>query len=66
MITHRAIQTAMLVNALEQDVLPFDRFLMSNPMCHASGFSVLHFHVRARCSGRKAVRLTGTLGGGPP
>ena len=47
MITHGAIQTAMLVNALEQDVLPFDRFLMSNPMCHASGFSVLHFHVRA-------------------
>jgi acyl-CoA synthetase (AMP-forming)/AMP-acid ligase II len=46
MITHGAIQTAMLVNALEQDVLPFDRFLMSNPMCHASGFSVLHFHVR--------------------
>ena len=47
MITHGAIQTAMLVNAMEQDVLPFDRFLMSNPMCHASGFSVLHFHVRA-------------------
>ena len=47
MITHGAIQTAMLVNAMEQDVLPFDRFLMSNPMCHASGFSVLNFHVRA-------------------
>ena len=47
MITHGAIQTAMLVNAMEQDVLPFDRFLMSNPMCHASGFSVLNFHIRA-------------------
>ena len=47
MITHGAIQTAMLVNALEQDVLPFDRFPDTNPMCHASGFSVLHFHVRA-------------------
>jgi hypothetical protein len=35
------------VNVLEQDVLPFDRFLMSNPMYRASGFSVLHFHVRA-------------------
>src|SRR5690349_10136985 len=35
------------VNALEQDVLPFDRVLMSNPMYRASGFSVLHFHVRA-------------------
>ncbi len=47
MITHGAVQTAMLVNAMEQDVAPFDRFLMSNPMCHASGFSVLNFHVRA-------------------
>jgi AMP-binding enzyme len=35
------------VNAPEQDVLPFDRFLMSNPLYRASGFSVLHFHVRA-------------------
>jgi hypothetical protein len=35
------------VNALELDVLPFDRFLMSNSMYRASGFSVLHFHVRA-------------------
>jgi acyl-CoA synthetase (AMP-forming)/AMP-acid ligase II len=47
MITHEAVVTAMLVNAMEQELAPFDRFLMSNPMCHASGFSVLNYHTRA-------------------
>jgi acyl-CoA synthetase (AMP-forming)/AMP-acid ligase II len=46
MITHRNLWSAAFTNALESDVQPDDTFLMTFPMCHASGFQVFQYHLR--------------------
>jgi long-chain acyl-CoA synthetase len=46
MISHRNATSAAVLSALEWDVRGDDRFLMSFPMCHASGFQIYVYHLR--------------------
>jgi acyl-CoA synthetase (AMP-forming)/AMP-acid ligase II len=45
-ISHRAARMAAVTNALESELRADDSFLMTFPMCHASGFQVLVHHCR--------------------
>ena len=45
-ISHRAARMAAVSNALESELRPDDNFLMTFPMCHASGFQVPVHHCR--------------------
>jgi acyl-CoA synthetase (AMP-forming)/AMP-acid ligase II len=46
LISHRGARMAAVTNALESELRADDRFLMTFPMCHASGFQVLVHHCR--------------------
>ena len=46
LISHRAARMAAVTNALESELRADDSFLMTFPMCHASGFQVLVHHCR--------------------
>jgi len=48
-ITHRNLRAAALTNALDVDMKHGDRFLMSFPMCHASGFQTYQLHLLGSC-----------------
>ncbi len=46
LISHLGARMAAVTNALESELRPDDSFLMTFPMCHASGFQVLVHHCR--------------------
>jgi len=46
MISHRALGMSCLLSALIYEARPGDRFLANFPMCHASAFQLLAFHLQ--------------------